>query len=335
MKPKEQAPLLALASSFATGGDYAALMKPRVMSLVIFTAFVGLVTASRGMDPILAFAALVSLSLGAGAAGALNMWYDADIDAIMRRTRKRPVPLGLIAPQEALGLGIVISIMAVVLMLLTANPLAAGLLAFSIFFYAVIYTMWLKRRTPQNIVIGGAAGAFPPLIMQAAATGEITASGVVMFLIIFIWTPPHFWALSLYARADYEAASIPMLPNIAGARATRHHIMLYSILLALVASLPCWIGMAGWLYGAVAFGLNATFLAGAGRVLRARSGDQAADSVSATNTPDPPAGDIRPARQLFAFSIFYLFALFSTFVIERLANIPAFSPKLFLPFLSY
>lgn len=335
MKPEEPALLPALASSFATGGDYAALLKPRVMSLVIFTAFVGLVTAPRGMDPVLAFAALVSLSLGAGAAGALNMWYDADIDAIMRRTRTRPVPSGLIAPREALGLGIVISVLAIILMLLTSNPLAAGLLAFSIFFYAVVYTMWLKRRTPQNIVIGGAAGAFPPLIMQAAATGHITASGVVMFLIIFIWTPPHFWALSLYARADYEAASIPMLPNIAGARATRHQIMLYSILLALTTSLPCWIGMAGWLYGAVAFALNAIFLAGAWRVLRARSGDREADTASGPSASNLPRVNIRPARQLFAFSIFYLFALFSTFLVERLVNIPAFSPRLVLPFLSH
>ncbi len=301
-------------------GDYWALLKPRVMSLVVFTALVGLVTAPRAMDPVLAIAAMIALAFGAGAAGALNMWYDADIDAVMRRTRSRPIPAGRIRREDALAFAIVISALAVVLMALAANPLAAGLLGFSILFYGVFYTMWLKRRTPQNIVIGGAAGAFPPLIMQAAASGEITAAGIVMFLIIFLWTPPHFWSLALYSRGDYAEARVPMLPNIAGAAATRRQILLYSGLLVPAVLAPIGLGQAGPLYAAVSGLLMVLFLAGAGRIALGRAGD-----------PDASARDNAPARAFFGFSILFLFLVFGALLAERLLGIAAFAPLISFP----
>lgn len=311
------APALAstLDRSRGSVGDYWALLKPRVMSLVVFTALVGLVTAPRMMDPLLAFAAMVALAFGAGSAGALNMWYDADIDAVMRRTRTRPVPAGRIRREDALGFAIVIALLAALLMALAANLLAAGLLGFSILFYGVFYTMWLKRRTPQNIVIGGAAGAFPPLIMQAAATGEITTAGIVMFLVIFLWTPPHFWSLALYSRGDYAEARVPMLPNIAGAAATRRQILLYSGFLVPAVFAPSVFGLAGALYAAVSGAFMVLFLVGAVGIARGRAGD-----------PDAPARDNMRARRFFAFSILFLFLVFGSLLAERLTGIAPFVP---------
>src|SRR5580692_8112352 len=224
--------------SLAGVGDYLALMKPRVMSLVVFTALVGLMIAPGHVHPVLGFAALLSIAIGAGAAGALNMWFDADIDAVMSRTARRPIPAGRILPQEALGFGMTLAFGAVAVLGLVANWLAAALLAFTIFFYVAIYTMALKRSTPQNIVIGGAAGAFPPMIGWAAATGMIGLESVLLFLIIFFWTPPHFWALALFKVGDYSAAGIPMMPNVAGPASTRRQILAYSLLLAPIGVLP-------------------------------------------------------------------------------------------------
>src|SRR4051812_17347954 len=234
----------------AAGGasvrDYLMLLKPRVMSLVVFTALVGMAIAPSHVSPIIALASLIAIAVGAGAAGALNMWYDADIDARMRRTMTRPVAAGRVTAQEALGFGLTLSVGSVAFLALVANLLAAALLAFTIFFYAVVYTMWLKRSTPQNIVIGGAAGALPPVIGWAAATGEVGLPAVVLFAIIFLWTPPHFWALSLYRSEDYARAGVPMLPVVAGAAATRRSILAYSVVLALVAMLPAVLGFAGF-----------------------------------------------------------------------------------------
>ena len=238
--------------SMAGAGDYLALMKPRVMSLVVFTALVGLVVAPGHLHPVLAFFALVCIAVGAGAAGALNMWYDADIDAVMTRTADRPVPAGRVQPGEALAFGLVLAGFSVVFLGLMINWLAAGLLAFTIFFYAVVYTMWLKRWTPQNIVIGGAAGAFPPMIGWAAATGGIGLESILLFLIIFFWTPPHFWALSLYRADEYCRAGMPMLPVVAGEAETRRQILIYSLVLAPVGASPWLLGYAGLAYGVVA-----------------------------------------------------------------------------------
>ena len=218
--------------------DYFALLKPRVMSLVVFTALVGLLVAPGGINPVIGLIAVLCIAIGAGASGALNMWYDADIDAVMSRTANRPIPAGRIGRNDALGLGLTLSAFSVVLLGLATNWLAAGLLAFTIFFYAVVYTMWLKRSTPQNIVIGGAAGAFPPAIGWAAVTGSVGIEAVVLFLIIFLWTPPHFWALALYKQGDYAAAGIPMMPNVAGERSTKWQILLYTIVLVAVSLLP-------------------------------------------------------------------------------------------------
>src|SRR5437899_1481888 len=220
------------AISEASVGDYIALMKPRVMSLVVFTALVGLMVTPGHLHPVLGFAALLCITIGAGAAGALNMWYDADVDAVMRRTSRRPIPAGRVLPREALAFGVTLAIGSIAVLGLVANWLAATLLAFTIFFYVVVYTMWLKRATPQNIVIGGAAGAFPPMIGWAAATGTIGLESVLLFLIIFFWTPPHFWALSLWRADEYARAGIPMLPVVAGRAETRRQILLYSIVLA-------------------------------------------------------------------------------------------------------
>tara|TARA_R110000868_G_scaffold194546_1_gene440026 strand:+ start:142 stop:1101 length:960 start_codon:yes stop_codon:yes gene_type:complete len=283
----------------AAPADYFELLKPRVMSLVIFTGLVGLVVAPGSINPVIAFTALLCVAIGAGASGALNMWYDADIDLKMKRTANRPVPSGRVTSGEAFGFGITLSIGSVLTMGLAVNWVAAGLLAFTIFFYAVIYTIWLKRSTPQNIVIGGAAGAFPPMIGWAAVTGSVSVESIALFLIIFMWTPPHFWALALFSSSDYEAAGVPMLPNVAGEAATRNQIMLYSVLLMPVTALPSLLGFAGLLYTGVTAALGLGFLVFAFRVWRDRT------------------GEYKTARQLFAYSILYLFLVFSVLLVEQ------------------
>ncbi len=285
--------------SSATAGDYVALLKPRVMSLVVFTALVGLAVAPGRLHPLLGFTALLCIAVGAGAAGALNMWYDADIDAVMTRTARRPVPRGRIQPGEALAFGLTLAGFAVVVLGLAVNALAAALLAFTIFFYVAVYTIWLKRSTPQNIVIGGAAGAFPPMIGWAAVTGSLSLEPLLLFLIIFMWTPPHFWALSLYRTDDYARAGIPMLPVVAGDPSTRRHIMLYTLLLVPLGLAPWLAGFAGALYGSVAVATGAIMLLLAWQVLHERR----------------PAD--RASRNLFAFSILYLFLLYATLLVER------------------
>jgi heme o synthase len=296
----------AFAVSEASVGDYIALMKPRVMSLVVFTALVGLMVAPGHLHPVLGFAALLCIAVGAGAAGALNMWFDADVDAIMSRTRSRPIPAGRVLPQEALGFGMTLAVGSVAVLGLVANWLAAGLLAFTIFFYVAIYTAWLKRSTPQNIVIGGAAGAFPPMIGWAAATGAIGIESVLMFLIIFFWTPPHFWALSLWRSQDYARAGIPMLPVVAGAAETRRQILIYSLTLAPIGASPWLFGEAGLIYGATAL-VAGGMMAGLALQLH-RFGDTA-------------AGD-RAAKKLFGFSILYLFLLFAVLLIDDRLGAP-------------
>jgi protoheme IX farnesyltransferase len=287
--------------SMAGVGDYIALLKPRVMSLVVFTALVGLAVAPGQLHPMLGFAALLCIAIGAGAAGALNMWYDADIDALMARTRGRPIPAGLVRPGEALAFGLVLAGFSVVFLGLMVSWLAAGLLAFTIFFYAVVYTMWLKRFTPQNIVIGGAAGAFPPMIGWAAATGGIGLEAILLFLIIFFWTPPHFWALSLCRTEEYARAGVPMLPVVAGAAETRRQILIYSLVLAPVGALPWLLGYAGVGYGLVAIAGGALMVALSWHLLRAG---------------DDPAAQAA-AKRLFGISILYLFVLFAALLLER------------------
>ena len=245
-------PTSAAEPSLATVGDYIALMKPRVMSLVVFTALVGLAVAPGSLHPVAAFTALLCIAVGAGAAGALNMWYDADVDALMTRTARRPVPMGRVLPGEALAFGLTLAVFAVVVLGLLVNWVASALLAFTIFFYVVIYTMWLKRSTPQNIVIGGAAGAFPPMIGWAAVTGSLALEPVLLFLIIFFWTPPHFWALALYRTEDYARAGIPMLPVVSGDVSTRRQILLYTLILVPLGITPWPFGYAGALYGVAA-----------------------------------------------------------------------------------
>jgi protoheme IX farnesyltransferase len=283
--------------SMAGVGDYLALLKPRVMSLVVFTALVGMVVAPVPMHPVLGFFALLCIAVGAGASGALNMWYEAEIDAKMKRTAGRPIPAGRLQPGEALAFGLTLAVGSVAFLGLMVNVLAAGLLAFTIFFYAVVYTMWLKPSTPQNIVIGGAAGAFPPMIGWAAATGGIGLESFLLFLVIFVWTPPHFWALSLYSIEEYRRAGIPMMPVVAGAAETRRQILLYSMLLAPVGALPWLFGYAGLLYGLTAI---------AGGVL------MIAFALKLFQSPAEQA-----AKQLFAFSILYLFVLFSVLLVEQ------------------
>ncbi|MGH6663813.1 MAG: heme o synthase [Pseudolabrys sp.] len=291
---------LALAEpSLASVGDYVALMKPRVMSLVVFTALVGMAVAPGSLHPLIGFTALLCIAVGAGAAGALNMWYDADIDAIMTRTARRPVPMGHVQPGEALAFGLTLAGFAIVVLGLLVNILAAALLAFTIFFYVAVYTVWLKRATPQNIVIGGAAGAFPPMIGWAAATGALSLEPVLLFSIIFFWTPPHFWALALYRTEDYARAGIPMLPVVAGHVATRRHILLYTLILVPLGVAPWALGFAGPLYGLTAAVTGVIMLALAVMVHNERA----------------PAE--RAARQLFAFSILYLFLLFAVLLVER------------------
>ena len=287
-------------SGFAGVEDYWALLKPRVMSLVVFTALVGIVRAPGDIHPVLGFVALLCIAVGAGAAGALNMWWDADIDARMDRTRTRPIPAGRIAPREEMGCGLRPSGASVLMLGLLVGVLAGALLAFTIFFYAVIYSMWLKRATPQNIVIGGAAGALPPVIGWAAVTGTVALEPLLLFALIFIWTPPHFWALALLKKRDYERAGIPMLPNVAGDDETRRQILLYSLVLAPLGVAPFALGMTGWLYGAISIALGALFLVFAWQVYRKREGEVAE----------------RAAKHLFAFSVLYLFLLFAVLLGE-------------------
>ncbi|NDV85966.1 protoheme IX farnesyltransferase [Aurantimonas aggregata] len=290
--------------SLAEPREFLTLLKPRVMSLVVLTAITGLVMAPGDLHPTLAFIAVLSIAMGAGASGALNMWYDADIDRLMTRTAQRPVAAGRIAPETALGFGVGLSCLSVMMLGLATNWFAAALLAFTIFFYAVIYTMGLKRRTPQNIVIGGAAGAFPPMIGWAAVTGGVAIESVVLFLIIFLWTPPHFWALALFKMKDYGSAGVPMLPNVAGERTTRNQIFLYSAVLVPVAVAPWLLGFAGPVYGIAAIVLGANFLRHAYATLKMADGD----------------AQMVPAKKLFAFSIFYLFALFAILLVEGLVG---------------
>ena len=285
--------------SIADVGDYIALMKPRVMSLVVFTALVGLAVAPGSLHPVTAFTALLCIAVGAGAAGALNMWYDADIDAVMTRTQHRPVPMGRVQPGEALAFGLTLASFAVVVLGLLVNVPAAALLAFTIFFYVAVYTMWLKRSTPQNIVIGGAAGAFPPMIGWAAVTGSLSVEPVLLFMIIFLWTPPHFWALALYRTEDYARAGIPMLPVVAGDASTRRHILLYTHIVVPLGIAPWPLGFAGAFYGVTAMVTGTIMIALAWQVLRERRPVE------------------RASRHLFAFSILYLFLLFATLLAER------------------
>jgi protoheme IX farnesyltransferase len=286
--------------------DWIALLKPRVMTLVVYSGLIGMLVAPAPIHPVLGLAAILCIAVAAGAAGAINMWYDRDIDALMCRTQRRPIPAGRIAPEAALGFGLFLSVASVAVMGLATNWVAAGWLAFSIFFYVVIYTMWLKRRTPQNIVIGGAAGAFPPLIGWAAATGDVTLVPIILFAIIFMWTPPHFWALSLWAHGDYARAKVPMLPVTHGARETRRQVMIYTIALFPVALAPWLVGFAGLLYAAGAALLGAVFLVHAWRVL---CEPQDAEGRSLVNDA--------AARATFRFSLYYLFALFGTLALDK------------------
>ena len=276
--------------------DYLALLKPRVMTLVVFSGFAGLVVAPGTPHPLLGLVAVLCIAVASGAAGAINMWYDRDIDAIMARTRARPIPAGRVAPAEALAFGMVLSLLSVMLMGLALNWVAAGLLALAIGFYVFVYTIWLKRRTPQNIVIGGAAGAFPPMIGWAAASGGVALESLALFALIFVWTPPHFWALSLYREGDYAKAGVPMLPVVAGKPATRRQILLYALLMLPVSLLPAALGTAGLAYGLVAAAMGLAFVALAWRVL-VELGERA-------------------ARQLFGFSILYLFVLFAALIVD-------------------
>ncbi len=283
--------------------DYLALLKPRVMSLVVFTALVGMLVAPGGINPFVGLVAIVCIAIGAGASGALNMWYDADIDAVMSRTQNRPIPAGRMTAGEALAFGLILSVFSVTLLGLATNWVAGGFLAFTIFFYAVVYTMWLKRSTPQNIVIGGAAGAFPPMVGWAAVTGTLSWESFALFLIIFLWTPPHFWALALYKQGDYGAAGIPMMPNVAGEKSTKWQIFGYSIALAASSVLPNLLGFSGWVYGAVAAVTGLSFIWLSLRLLRAP------DSVSMRRT----------ARTLFTYSLSYLFVLFLALLTDNIA----------------
>ncbi len=279
-------------------GDFVALLKPRVMSLVVFTAIAGLVVAPGALHPVLAAIAVLCIAVGAGAAGAINMWYERDIDAMMARTSARPLPAGRMTPGDALGFGAVLAVGSVSVMALAVNWTAAALLALTIAFYVFVYTIWLKRRTPQNIVIGGAAGAFPPMIGWAAVTGDVGLGAISLFALIFMWTPPHFWALSLYKSGDYAAAGIPMLPVVAGTDETKRQIVLYALLLVPVSLVPSVLGVTGIVYAAVAAAMSLAFLILAWRLWRAK--------------------DEASAPRLFGFSILYLFVLFATMIAERL-----------------
>lgn len=286
-----------LAAPLATPADYVALLKPRVMSLVVFTGVVGLMVAPGNIHPVLGAIAVLCIALSAGGSGAINMWYDRDIDAVMTRTQRRPIPAGRIAPVAALEFGTILIVAAVLLMALATNWVAAGLLAFAATFYVIIYTMWLKRRTPQNIVIGGAAGAFPPMIGWAAVTGDVSLGAALLFAIIFLWTPPHFWALALYRSDDYAKAGVPMLPVVAGARQTKQQMLLYTLVLLPVAVAPSLLGMAGWLYGVGAGVLGLGFVRHALLVWR-----------------DPTDS---AARRMFRFSLMHLAGLFMLLLVDH------------------
>ena len=288
------------AASAASVADYVEILKPRVMSLVVFTGLVGLVLAPGHLHPVLAMVAVLCITIGAGAAGAINMWYERDIDRLMRRTAGRPLPTGRMAPGEALGFGTVLGVGAVMLMALAVNYVAAALLALTIGFYVFVYTIWLKRRTPQNIVIGGAAGAFPPMIGWAAVTGDVGWGAIALFAIIFFWTPPHFWALSLYRAGDYATAGVPMLPVVAGPVETKRQMLLYTLVLWPVALAPWLLGITGALYAAGALLLSAAFTGSAILVCR--------------DTTD------RSARRMFAFSLLYLLLIFSLLLVDHLGG---------------
>lgn len=295
---------------YATAGDYVQLMKPRIMTLVVFTGVAGLVAAQGmtgvSMNPVMAAIAVLAVALGSGAAGAINMWYDADIDAVMGRTSTRPIPSGAVPKDEAIALGLIMSGVSVLLMWLASNTLAAVLLAGSIFYYGVVYTMWLKRSTPQNIVIGGGAGAFPPVIGWAAVTGTTPLDAWILFAIIFFWTPPHFWALSLLASKDYAKAGVPMLPVTHGAKSTRAHVFWYTLAMVAVAATPLLTGLGGWAYAVISTGLGAAFIWLAFGVWRSRAGEA-----------DAQPADFRKAKGLFAYSILYLFVLFGVVIAEH------------------
>jgi protoheme IX farnesyltransferase len=281
----------------ASAGDYIALLKPRVMSLVVFTAVVGLYLAPVAIHPFLAFVAVLCIAIGAGASGAINMWYDRDIDALMTRTRNRPLPAGRITAENALAFGTILAVFSVALMGLAVNLLAAAFLALTIAFYVFVYTVWLKRRTPQNIVIGGAAGAFPPLVGWTAAAGDVALMPLLLFAIIFLWTPPHFWALALYRDGDYRRAGIPMLPAVAGVEATRRQILIYTVALLLVSLVPALCGLSGPLFAAAAAISGLRFVWLAWRLLRERSDNR--------------------AKHVFGYSIVYLFLLFAALLVDK------------------
>ena len=283
--------------------DYVRLMKPRVMSLVVFTGLVGLLLAPGHLHPVLAAVAILCIAVGAGASGAINMWYDRDIDAVMARTKDRPIPAGRMAPGEALGFGVVLAVGSVAVMGLAVNWVAAALLALTIAFYVFVYTMWLKRRTPQNIVIGGAAGAFPPMVGWAAVSGDITLASVALFAIIFMWTPPHFWALALYRSGDYAKAGVPMMPVVAGARETKKQMIVYAVLMLPVTLTPYFLGVAGLIYAVPAAVLGAVFVL-------------AAILVWFDKTD-------RSAKRMFGYSILYLFLLFALLLVDRAAGLAA------------
>jgi protoheme IX farnesyltransferase len=289
--------------------DWIALLKPRVMTLVVFTGLIGLLIAPGHLHPVLGFTAVLCIAVAAGACGAINMWYDRDIDAMMRRTRNRPIPAGRIEPGAALGFGVTLAIGAVIVMGLAVNLVTACVLALSVAFYVFVYTVWLKRRTPQNIVIGGAAGAFPPVIGWAAVTGSVDLVPLILFAIVFVWTPPHFWSLALFANADYRRAGVPMLPVVAGARETRRQIVIYTLVLVPLSLAPWLIGFAGLVYGLAAIVLGVGFLVGVWRVANDR---QDASGISLTNDA--------PAKATFKYSILYLFALFAALAVDRLAG---------------
>ncbi len=299
-------PLLSVVLSPSTPADFFALLKPRVMTLVVFTGFIGMMVAPGHLHPVLAFASILALAVGAGASGAINMWYERDIDALMRRTAKRPIPAGRVAPSEALGFGVTLAVGSVVVMALAANLVAAAILALSIGFYVFVYTIWLKRRTPQNIVIGGAAGAFPPVIGWAAVTGDVGLLPLLLFAIVFVWTPPHFWSLALWAHDDYERAGVPMLPVVAGARATRRQIVAYTLVLVPLSVLPWVLHTTGPSYGITAAALGLSCLGSVGAVARDRQ-----DAAGVSLTRD------KPAKAAFRISILYLFGLFAALAADH------------------
>ena len=284
--------------------DYIDLLKPRVMSLVVFTGWIGVLIAPVHLHPFKAALAVLAIALGSGAAGAINMWYERDLDALMARTRNRPLPAGRVAPDDALGLGVLLSMFSVLLMAVSTNLVAAALLAAAILFYVFVYTIWLKRRTPQNIVIGGAAGAFPPMIGWAAATGDVSAVGIALFLLVFLWTPPHFWALALYRSEDYRRAGVPMLPVVAGPRETKRQMVIYTLLLLPVTLAPTLLGAVGWVYGAVALALSLGFIGHAIAVWRT------ADDETAFGA----------ARRMFRYSLIYLAAVFAALPVDLVAS---------------